>query len=590
MSQHARKHASKRFRPSGMDWLEDRVVLSAGASTQVAMVAAAQASGARGRALMAQQNPRNQPGNLGLDLNQQSAFVDQVVDQINQQFGPFATQFYQLQASYFASLDTPPDSGAIDITTFHDRAGALVDSLTQQVLGVVNAVPGGGGLLNGYLQARLGGNQAGSLRHALTTLPAVGISDLDSTGFALNSGAILQDAQIATQNLTRLYDQSLLTGAFGFFSGTLRFFDRGLYNDNLPPPSSNDAPIASQTIDKVNSDFATFAQGYRNARSQYFNTVGTSQFGPNGDIQTFRTSVNQGIQTLTSSVSSFVNSVPGGSGPLSSLLTAWIGGNAPGSLGYDLVNLPSVSTSGLSMTGFALTGETYLSDALLNAQNSIQLYDASLRHVAEGFFNAYAGHFLRSAPGRPGVRSLAADPPGDPQVFLPTSPLNQRFVFNNLLPTGPFTEGNFFNGGFASRPFSGQNFFSTMLPTGPFTEGNFFNTSLGAGTGFFNFAPAAFVPGFGFGGLGSGFNFLGTETQVPFLSEFGTGFSFGPLGGLAPNVNLGFNPLIGINPAFGDGFGGGFGVFGSSGLTGFSGPFGFGPTFGFSPGFGDFFF
>lgn len=537
---------TRKFLPTGLDTLEARTLLNASplASTPAAQVSL---------------------------LQEQQPFVEQVIDQINQRFGQFATQYYQLQNDYFATVDGTGDAAAIDIATFRTRVGDLVGDLSQQIQGVLDAVPGGGGLLGGFIQLRLNSDLPGSLRQELTTLPEVGTGGLSKTGFGLTSQRLLSDALIETQNFTRLYDDSLYFATNAFFNGSLRFFNRNLFAADLPQVTPDTLSAADQVTDAINRHFSNFARDYRAALSTYLNSFDTGDFGQTGDIQAFRDAVGGAVRDLSTDVVNAINAVPGGAGPLTNLVRARLDSDLAGSLRDSLVNLPPIGTSGLDPAGFALSADTALRNVLLAVQNKIRLYDSSVNFVAQSFFDTFSGRFLRNNPATGGTGG---------------TPTAQRV-----------------DGGTAGRVAT-RAFFPSLggLQTGLNSVGG----PGGANTNFFGFAPTTFDRNAGFGGLGNGFGFGLGNVGSPFLdrtTQFGNGFGFGVAGGLGPGgLGNGFNtvnPFLGTNPTIGGGLGTSFGVVGPSFSPGFSGgvpgsPISPGATpgfgFGVTPGFGGIFF
>ncbi len=563
---HRRKRHARKFQPMGMDALEDRTVLSAGMTSSTHTLAAAQVG-------------TGQNSNQNTNQTQQVPLVNQVLQQINQQFAQFATQYYQLQSAYFDSLGSNPSSSAIDLNTFQTQVGTLVGNLTQQVLGTIDAVPGGGGILDAFVQRRLNSDEPGSLRHELMSMPAVGTAGLDQAGFGLTASTILQDSATDIQNFTRLYDQGLAFAVNGFFNGSLRFFNTSNFASDLPQQSSNTLGAADQVINSVNRYFSNFAYAYQSALSTYLGSVNTGNFGSAGDIQSFRDTISVAAKNLETDVLNAVNAAPGGAGPLTSFLDSRLNSTTPGSLAYDLMNLPPVGTAGLSPSGFALTGDTVIRNVLGSTQNSIRLYDSSLNYVANGFFNAYSSRYIRNNPttGTGGTTTTIGANPSTVQVARAQSNAAAGQVHTMaFLPSGPFTQGNY-------------NYSTGGLGLGTGGLGGF-GTGIGTTTGgFFNSAPSTYNPYNGFGGLGSGFNFGGTG--FPFNgTNYGFGTGFGTFGS---NVNRGYtNPLLGTNPMYGTGFGTSYGVVGPSFTSGFSGlgtP-GAGFGYGVTPSYGGFYF
>jgi hypothetical protein len=157
---------------------------------------------------------------------------DRINGQIAPAFATFADQVRQAELAYFAGLGpgatATGGAGAVgpdsDLQTFATTATQLVNTLDQQVTGVLNAVPGGAGILPVFVEARLNSDLAGSLKQQLASLPAVGTAGQTQAGFALGVDQAIQGALAATRNDIQLYDTSLFAVANGFLFGGLGGF------------------------------------------------------------------------------------------------------------------------------------------------------------------------------------------------------------------------------------------------------------------------------------------------------------------------------------------------------------------------------
>ncbi|HEU5115911.1 MAG TPA: hypothetical protein VFT74_04475, partial [Isosphaeraceae bacterium] len=344
------------FHSVGLDALEDRTVMSAGAAQQLSAVPIMAANSHADANLNNGSNQANQ--NQQNQQNQNQVMVSAMVNaQIQKQFAQFAGDFYALEGQYFASVNnggtTGGASNAIDYATYQSKVKDLVNNLNTQVLSAVNNVPGGSGILQNFVTLRLAQNQPGSFLYDLQNVPQVGsTSGLNTTDFDHLSGTTIEAAMLSTQNMVNFYDQTLAYGVDNFFNGTYHYFNTGQFTQDLP--NSGSTGTTGGVLSSVNSaiiqQFGQFSQQYNQALTTYLSSVsnGTTNANGLGDIATFRNTVSGLVQSLTTNVTKVIDNVPGGAPLLSNFLRVRLGSNLGGSLNSSLQNIPPVSSSGLT--------------------------------------------------------------------------------------------------------------------------------------------------------------------------------------------------------------------------------------------------
>lgn len=499
-----RRRRDIRFRPVGLDALEDRTVPSSGstASMSAATVAQAQATA------------------------QQATVVDQVLTQLDQAFAGFADQYRQARTVYFADLHTPaPPSPPLKhggatagaLSNYQNTTAQLVAALSQQVQTIVNAPGGGGGMLLPFLAARIGGDQQGGLANDLTTIPAVGTSGLTDGDFALISEQAITNALDATTSAVRIYDAALSQVANAFFNGQLVF---GRLSGTAG--GAQQQAMVDQVLGQVDQALTTFISGYVPVRNSFLGLSGGGTTGATtvaaGDVNAYNAAVAQLTGTLGQQVVAIVGAVPGGASLLTPYLQARLASNQTGGLDQQLTaaagNLSGASAN-VSPAGFSLQTDDAIGQAVEATINAIRLYDGAL---VQGTFDLFVAAQSRSF-----------------QRAETTAAHFRRFPRNGDPTVTAAQLGSFIN----TPGFAGAG---TITGTG---LGGFINVPGFTGFGTINGVPLtfngfSFTPGFGFNAM----------TTNPF-------FGFG---GMGPFVTT--SPLPSLTaPGVGLGFGNGFGAF-----------------------------
>ncbi|HWE39857.1 MAG TPA: hypothetical protein VG406_25125 [Isosphaeraceae bacterium] len=529
-----RSRRNYRFRPVGLDALEDRTVMSSAASLS-AMAAT--------------------PVTTGQTPQQQQTLVDQVLGQVDQAFSNFATQYRQARDAYFTSLapttttkalpDSTTSTAATDaLTTYQQTTSQLVATLTQQVLAIVNSPGGGGGLLLPYLQARLGGTQGGGLANDLLSIPAVGTNGLNSGDFFQISEQAITNALNATTSSVQLYDAALFQVGNAFFSGQLAFGKlSSTVGTNPGGTQQQQQSVTDQVLGNVYQAFTNFVNQYDQVRANYLGVAGGGGTFNNaqGDVAAYNAATQQLTATLAQQVVAAVGAPTGGATLLTTFLRARIGSTQYGGLAQQLTAAPGANAS---PAGFSLATSAAISSALESTINSVRLYDASLVQGAFDLFVAAQARDFRRA------RAMTAAHSRSPGTGVAAAITGARM--GNSVNTGV-------SAGIPTSPAGDPTVTTAQALGGNVTVPGFTGTGTITGTGLGGFIN---VPGF------TGF---GTTSGVPLLFN---GFTFTPnfgftatatnpffgFGGMGPFVTTTALPSL-TTPGLGLGFGNGFGVF-----------------------------
>lgn len=389
-----RKPRTKKFCPTGLDTLEDRTVMSVGGvgtlapAAQVAPVTAAQ------------------PGSYN---NGNITSVTYALENIDLQFAQFANNFRQAEAAYFSALGssgTTANSGAY--ATYQSTVKSLADNLSNGITAVTGEIPAGG-LLTTFIQARLMSTYSGSLSDSLASIPPIGTTDLQQNGFAYIARTQMSDALSDVQDMVRMYDASLFDIGQGFQSGQIRrvnFQSPQYAGLSGAPTGAATTPVVDSVLAQVYNKYGDFANTYRTALVDYFNSVDNGTNGT-GDIQSFYNTVGTAAQNLAQQTMQIINAVPGGGGELTYYVTQRIGGLNNGSLYADMTSLPPVGTSGgVTKAAFYIAAQDSLQNAILSTQSLTRLYDNALRYGAAGASNLmsqYATSGINTTRGRGGI-------------------------------------------------------------------------------------------------------------------------------------------------------------------------------------------
>lgn len=560
-----RRRRTFRFRPTGLDHLEDRTVMSAAATLSIA------------------QATTTTPVTAG--QSQQQSLVDQVLGQVYQEFTNFTNQYRQVRDTYFANVGTltkalpssttTTTTGTDPFATYQQQTQLLVGALTQQVLASINSPGGGAGPLVPYLQARLGGDQVGGLGHDLLDVTPVGTSGVTQGDLYQLSEQAITNALNATISAVQLYDAALYQVGNQFFSGQLQF--RQLSNTvgtNPGGTQQQQQSVADQVLVNVDNAFNTFVTQFQQVRANY---LGQSSPGGSGtftnaagDVKAYNQAVSQLTTTLAQQVVAIVGAPVGGATLLTPYLQARLGGTQLGGLTQQLTNVTGV---GASSGGFTMATDQAIASALEATINSVRLYDYSLVLGAYELFNAaQAGDFkaLR-ATGRGNAAGMVGRGTGTganvgAHYRSPGSGVAHAIsgtARGNSVNTGvnagvgvyPNNGTGTANGGMVTAQaytgpgsgYSGYGSFGSFggvssFGSGPFTYGGSPLTYNGVNFGnTYGLTGTTTMPFFGYGGLG-GF----AMTTTPYFTGYGTGLGFGN----------GFGAYSIGNPGLGYGFGG----------------------------------
>jgi hypothetical protein len=618
MSRH-RKTTRRRFLPTGLDALEDRALLST-VPASVRSLAAARLRGSRPGASQGGQSQSGAAGQPGQGSTaQQPNLVNQVLVGVDQQFGQFATGFFALEARYFNSLGDDPGPDSLDLDGFRSEVGTLASNLSQNVGNILNNVPGGSGVLGSFVAARLGSDMSASLKGQLTGLEGVGTNGLTTAGFAFAAQNAIGSALTSTENMVRLYDESLAYAAYGFLSGAFRFLPPSTSGDTSTTTTTTTGGSAQQSTGTANLTpaetvlgsifryFGNFSEDFRDARSQYY---------AGGDIAAFRDRVGRLVQDLETDTLNAVNAVPGGAGPLTRYLDARIDSTLTGSLSGTLLTLPDYQDGPLGQEGFTLASDTALLNTQLAVQNFVRLYDSSLAFVANGFYQQYFGG------SKAGVGSGPLTSPGATNggsAFTPSDGAGSRAGAGgsgagrvSAMSAGrPGTVHAMAAFGYYSDPYGMTGLAGLAGLDYPANANAGVYSSYGFNTGFGGF-PSTYDPNNGYGGLGGGFDFgpstlyggnlnglynvsnnvtmgpssaftnysygvspfgtgVGFDSSNRFLYGYGTGIGVGPYANTAMTSDANIPQTAGtfavVGPGFGSAYGGGYGA--GAGFGGF---------------------
>src|SRR5690606_34122429 len=129
--------------------------------------------------------------------------------------------------------------------SFRRSSAEQVGRLRDQLADTLDGIPGGAGILNDYVRARI--NQLGA---ELANLPPIGLGALNPAEFALFGEQAINDALVTTTRYVELYDGASFLTASGFFNGLIRLDPAGLRRGAEPPALS---PAVGPVIDGLNA-------------------------------------------------------------------------------------------------------------------------------------------------------------------------------------------------------------------------------------------------------------------------------------------------------------------------------------------------
>ncbi len=547
-----RTRKPNRFRPESINMLESRTLLNGTGLLDY------------GTAVPAQIGDENGHGGQNIDTQ---PIAEQVISQLDTQLGQFAGDYRGIRSRYFDFLN---GTGTFDYSQYQAATTQLTDQLGQNLVNVVNDVPGGADLLNAFLYTRIAGDVNGSLKSSLTSIPAVDSTTLTQPGFAWLSEQSMQSAVGSVQTFTRMYDETLNYVAAGVFSGFFRFFEGGTTPTGNVTPGN---PQIDQIEAKINPPFNDFMDQFRDLRTTYLNTLGT------GDdvaaLTTFRNGTQNLVDQLSTNVVNAIDQTPGG-GILARYAAARLNGPFTGSLGATLTSLPGVSVANnINPESFSLATENAVGDALLGIQSYTRLYDQALYDTLDNFFQSgNAGYQYHVDNGY--FHDNGDYDYGNNNGLLGG---NNGLLGSNNGPVGR-NNGSLPNSNIARavarpRALMGGTVTTARLSPSPGTFGSeFYGQNPTSASGYYSgYYPTSYNGNNGFGGLGSGFNF-GFPSGYGYSGSLYNGYYGSP--GYNFGSSLGYGTL-------GYGFGNGFGSYaygypGGYGATGI-GTVGYGGLF-----------
>lgn len=323
-----------RFRPGGIEGLEERLVLSQG-STPPTFWDLYQA--------------KSQP----TALNLQSIQIP-----FNQAFNGFQNGFNAAEVTFLsAAKNATPAAVTKALSTFHQKTDQLASQLLASVQSALSPLPGAlTGLLPGIM-IQINGSFSGSLLNELNTIPA-------TTG--QNSGPDVLYPRVAAVaiNATQLAANGMLTA---YWAGYLN-----AYGSHGTAPGFNYA----QVQDKINQALTTLRVDYKIAEFDFLNAGSPTKPSPSAFAQLLKNTAKQVTQTLAQ-LGSALRVVPGAASGLIPLFTAQVNGGGTGSLGFELGQTSIASGPGGTIgTLFPLVSTDLFSSTQLAANNLLSVYNA----------------------------------------------------------------------------------------------------------------------------------------------------------------------------------------------------------------------
>jgi hypothetical protein len=326
-----RQRQRYRFRPGGIEGLEERVVLSA--PPTLADLWAAQ----------------SQP--TALDFQS-------VQNPLNAAFGEFRNDFAGAEVNFLnAARNATPAAITKALNIFHHTTDQLVSQLLASVEVAVSPLPGA---LTGLLPAimiQINGSFSGSLLNELNAIPA-------TTGAKGEPDVLYPQVAAAAVNATQLAANDMLTA---YWTGYL-----DAYLSHGTAPSFDYAQVQAT----INQAFTTLQASYKAAEANFLKSGGsaTPKKPTSTAFATLRVQTALQIDQTLAQLGSKLASVPGAPTGLLTLLTVQTNGGFTGSLGTGLGLTPIASgPSGTIGTLFPLVSTDLFDSTQLAANNLLSV-------------------------------------------------------------------------------------------------------------------------------------------------------------------------------------------------------------------------